>query len=179
MAAAAGLPVASKPDTQDLCFLAGTDRARFLARHGGPAPRPGAIVDQAGRCSADHAATTASPSVSAAESGSPRRRRCTCSTRTRHQPRRPWAPAAAADRGCASAPRACTGTARAWTGSKLALPLAARVRERWSGDPGPGTHRALSMHLDEPVLGAAPGQLACLMDGDVVIGWGTITRPVP
>ena len=35
IAAAAGLPVASKADSQDLCFLAGTDRARFLARHGG------------------------------------------------------------------------------------------------------------------------------------------------
>ena len=48
IAAEAGLPVASKADSQDLCFLAGTDRARFLARHGGLATRPGAIVDQAG-----------------------------------------------------------------------------------------------------------------------------------
>src|SRR5437763_11913113 len=30
LAAEAGLPVASKADSQDLCFLAGTDRARFL-----------------------------------------------------------------------------------------------------------------------------------------------------
>lgn len=29
IAAGAGLPVASKIDSQDLCFLAGTDRARF------------------------------------------------------------------------------------------------------------------------------------------------------
>ena len=35
IAAQAGLPVASKADSQDLCFMAGTDRARFLARHGG------------------------------------------------------------------------------------------------------------------------------------------------
>src|SRR5205823_2630887 len=35
MAADAELPVASKADSQDLCFLAGTDRARFLERHGG------------------------------------------------------------------------------------------------------------------------------------------------
>jgi tRNA-uridine 2-sulfurtransferase len=27
------------------------------------------------------------------------------------------------------------------------------------------------------VDGAAPGQLACLMDGDLVVGWGTIARP--
>jgi tRNA-specific 2-thiouridylase len=28
--------------------------------------------------------------------------------------------------------------------------------------------------LAEPVDGAAPGQLACLMDGDLVVGYGTI-----
>jgi tRNA U34 2-thiouridine synthase MnmA/TrmU len=33
------------------------------------------------------------------------------------------------------------------------------------------------LQLAEPVDGAAPGQLACLMDGDLVVGWGTITRP--
>ena len=48
IAAAAGLPVASKVDSQDLCFLAGTDRARFLERHGRIGDRPGAIVDMHG-----------------------------------------------------------------------------------------------------------------------------------
>ena len=43
------LPVASKADSQDLCFLAGTGRERFLARHGGLRERPGAIVDRSGR----------------------------------------------------------------------------------------------------------------------------------
>jgi tRNA-uridine 2-sulfurtransferase len=43
------LPVASKPDSQDLCFLAGTGRERFLARHGGLRERPGAIIDRSGR----------------------------------------------------------------------------------------------------------------------------------
>jgi tRNA-uridine 2-sulfurtransferase len=32
------------------------------------------------------------------------------------------------------------------------------------------------LELDEPVAGAAPGQLACLMDGELIIGWATITR---
>src|SRR3954468_880066 len=45
----AGLPVASKADSQDLCFLAGTGRARFLAKHGALRERPGDIVDRAGR----------------------------------------------------------------------------------------------------------------------------------
>lgn len=42
------LPVASKPDSQDLCFLAGTGRERFLARHGGLRERPGDVLDAGG-----------------------------------------------------------------------------------------------------------------------------------
>src|SRR5919199_6744326 len=49
IAAEHGLPVASKADSQDLCFLAGTGRARFLAKHGALRERPGDIVDRAGR----------------------------------------------------------------------------------------------------------------------------------
>ena len=49
LAAAAGLSVAGKPDSQDLCFLAGTGRAAFLARHGAQAAAPGPIVDRSGR----------------------------------------------------------------------------------------------------------------------------------
>jgi tRNA-specific 2-thiouridylase len=49
IARAAGLPVAGKADSQDLCFLAGTGRARFLARHGGLRERPGDILDRGGR----------------------------------------------------------------------------------------------------------------------------------
>ena len=45
LAARAGLPVADKPDSQDLCFLAGTTRAAFLARHGAIEDRPGDLVD--------------------------------------------------------------------------------------------------------------------------------------
>ena len=49
LARGAGLPVADKRDSQDLCFLAGTGKSAFLARHGGLRERPGAIVDRAGR----------------------------------------------------------------------------------------------------------------------------------
>jgi tRNA-specific 2-thiouridylase len=37
-------------------------------------------------------------------------------------------------------------------------------------------HRELTLELDQPVSGAAPGQLAALMDGDLIVGWGTIAR---
>jgi tRNA U34 2-thiouridine synthase MnmA/TrmU len=45
-----------------------------------------------------------------------------------------------------------------------------------AGDPAAGSHRRLAIELGEVVDGAAPGQLACLMDGDLVVGWGTIDR---
>jgi tRNA-specific 2-thiouridylase len=44
------------------------------------------------------------------------------------------------------------------------------------GAPEPGRHARLELDLAEPVAGAAPGQTACLMAGDVVLGWGTIAR---
>jgi len=54
----AGLPaVAAKPDSQDLCFLAGTGKAAFLAKHGGPALAgvPAPAVLPAGRVVGAHA----------------------------------------------------------------------------------------------------------------------------
>ena len=44
-----GIPVARRPDSQDLCFLAGTGRERFLEQHGGLGERPGALLDERGR----------------------------------------------------------------------------------------------------------------------------------
>jgi tRNA U34 2-thiouridine synthase MnmA/TrmU len=51
-------------------------------------------------------------------------------------------------------------------------PLAARVVEAAPG----GRQSSLTLELTDAADVAAPGQMACLMDGDVVIGWGTITR---
>jgi tRNA-specific 2-thiouridylase len=47
-AAAAGLAVAERRESQEACFLAGDDYRDFLARHGLP-PAPGRIVDEEGR----------------------------------------------------------------------------------------------------------------------------------
>jgi tRNA-uridine 2-sulfurtransferase len=50
----ANLAVARRPDSQDLCFLAGTHHSNFLARHGGIQRRPGAIVDLDGHALGQH-----------------------------------------------------------------------------------------------------------------------------
>jgi tRNA-specific 2-thiouridylase len=49
-----GLPVASKGESQDLCFLADGDYRRFLRQHAPEASQPGPIVNQAGRQLGQH-----------------------------------------------------------------------------------------------------------------------------
>ena len=49
IAARHGLAVAKKPESQDLCFLAGQGKSRFLRRHGGLRERRGAVLDRSGR----------------------------------------------------------------------------------------------------------------------------------
>ena len=176
LASAAGLPVAAKADSQDLCFLAGTDRARFLGRHGGIGERPGEIVDEDGRVLATHTG----------------QHRFTVGQRRGVGVAR-GEPLYVLDKDAASG-RVLVGPRRALRTTRVAIRSARLHREgarvdrvklryrsgpipaRLVGEPAAGRHDALTIELREPVDGAAPGQLACLMDGDLVVGWGTITR---
>jgi tRNA-uridine 2-sulfurtransferase len=42
------------------------------------------------------------------------------------------------------------------------------------GEAAPGTHEGLTLTLANAVEGVAPGQTACLLRGDSVLGWATI-----
>jgi tRNA-specific 2-thiouridylase len=176
LAAEAGLPVAGKADSQDLCFLAGTDRARFLARHGGLAERPGAVVDRAGSVLAEHRG----------HHGFTVGQRRGIGVAARD-------PLYVLDKDAASnrvivGPRAALRTTRVFVRDVSLRRDAARVdrvklryRSRpvaasVAGAPSAGEHEALTLELAEPVFGAAPGQVACLLDGELVVGWGTISR---
>lgn len=50
----AGISVAKRPESQDLCFLAGTGKRAFLQRHGGLEDRPGPIVTAEGEVVGAH-----------------------------------------------------------------------------------------------------------------------------
>jgi tRNA U34 2-thiouridine synthase MnmA/TrmU len=50
------------------------------------------------------------------------------------------------------------------------------IRARIPGPLGPGRHPRLELELEQPADAVAPGQLACLMDGELVVGYGTIAR---
>jgi tRNA-specific 2-thiouridylase len=177
IAAEAGLPVASKVDSQDLCFMAGTDRARFLARHGGLGDAPGSVVASDGTVVGRHLG----------------QHRFTVGQRRGLGIAAAGEPLYVIDKNAATGevrvgPRAALLTTRVLVrGARLTRPGARvdRVKLRYrsrplpcrvSGDPQPGAHPRLAVELTEPVDGAAPGQLACLMDGELVVGWGTIAR---
>ncbi len=49
-----GLPVAEKPESQEICFVPDRDYAGFVERHAEAAPTPGRIVDQDGTPLAEH-----------------------------------------------------------------------------------------------------------------------------
>ncbi|HEY1510709.1 MAG TPA: tRNA 2-thiouridine(34) synthase MnmA [Solirubrobacteraceae bacterium] len=189
IAAAAGLPVAGKVDSQDLCFLAGTDRARFLARHGELGDAAGAIVDGEGnvigRHHGQHRFTVGQRRGIGIAAGEPlyvvdkdaARNEVIVGPLTALQTARVHVRRARLHRAGDRVNRV-----------KLryhARPLACRLVGAGVGaggaggaaGPGPGRHTALELELSEPVDGAAPGQLACLMDGELVVGWGTIARP--
>jgi tRNA-uridine 2-sulfurtransferase len=169
-----GLAVAGKPDSQDLCFLAGTRHSDFLERHAGLARRPGPIVDRAGAVLGEHAGAHSYTvgqrhglGVSAAEplyvlSTDARANTVTVGPR----------PALLAHE---LAVREATlhhpgervdGVRVRAHGRRLSCALA--------GEVPAGRHQRLAIALDEPAERTAPGQIACLYAGDVVVGHGTI-----
>jgi tRNA-uridine 2-sulfurtransferase len=176
IAAAAGLPVASKADSQDLCFLAGTTRQQFLARHGDIPNRPGPIVTQTGTEIGTHdgqhlftVGQRRGLNVHHSEplyvlDKDPHTATVTVGTK----------PQLRTDRVAIRAARLHRDGARV---DRVKLRYRSRpLRAHVLNDPPPGRHRTLSLTLSDPADGPAPGQLACLMDGDLVVGWGTITR---
>jgi tRNA-uridine 2-sulfurtransferase len=181
LAAEAQLPVASKADSQDLCFLAGTSRAAFLAKHGGIRERLGEIVDSAGnvigRHRGHHGFTVGQRRGLGVASNDPlyvlgtdaRTNRVIAGTREELATTRVHVRGARLFRGGARVDRV-----------KLryrTTPLPARLRD--ADALAAGAHRALEIELGEPVDGAAPGQMACLMDGETIVGWGTIAASPP
>jgi tRNA-specific 2-thiouridylase len=171
LAREAGLPVADKRESQDLCFLAGTGKSAFLARHGGVRERPGSIVDRSGRPLGRHRGQhlfTIGQRKGLGVAG--------------EEPLYVLAKDRDANTVTVGTRAELATTEVAVRDAVLHRPGAEvdRVKLRYRTVPlpcrvvGEQDNGRLALHLAEPVDGAAPGQVACLMRGDVVVGHGII-----
>ncbi|MEA2363972.1 MAG: tRNA-uridine 2-sulfurtransferase [Thermoleophilaceae bacterium] len=167
----AGLPVADKRESQDLCFVAGLGGRAFLRRHGGPRLRkPGEIVDADGRVLGRH---EGQHEFTVGQ----RRGLNVASTEPLYVIRKD-----AASNRVTVGPRAALATRHVVLEDvRLHRPAAAvrQVRLRYHAPALPcralpGADGSLELDLAEAADAAAPGQLACLMRDDCVVGEGTI-----
>jgi tRNA-specific 2-thiouridylase len=174
IARAANLPVASKPDSQDLCFLAGTSAQAFMQRHDGPGERPGAIVDERGRVlgahDGQHRFTIGQRRGLRVSSPEPLYvvRKHPASNRVVVGPRSSLARRSVALSG-ATLHRDATQVDRVKLRYRSA-PVPCHVTSAAAA----GRHGRLELELGDEVYGVAPGQTACLLRRDEVVGWATI-----
>jgi tRNA-specific 2-thiouridylase len=162
-----GLAVARTPDSQDLCFLAGTGREAFLERHGGPPPRPGAVLDRRGRSLGRHRGAHAYTVGQRRGLGLPG---------GSDAPLYVTSTDVVANTVTVGAREDLRRTRVALADLRLHVP-AAEVREaklRYRSEPLPCTLADGVLELAEPAWGVAPGQTAVLLDGDRVLGCATI-----
>ena len=169
----AGLPVADKRESQDLCFVAGLGGRAFLQRHGGPRLRaPGEIVDRQGRVLGRHEGHhnytvgqrrglgIASP-----------------------EPVYVLEKDATTNRVVVGPKHELATRAVILENATLHRPASEveQVRLRYHANPIPcrASERdgQVLLELDSDAEAVAPGQLACLMRQDRVVGEGTIGEP--
>ena len=166
-AAAAGLAVAERRESQEACFLAGDDYRAFLERQG-IAPAEGAIVDEEGNEVGRHQGVwrftpgqrrgigVAAPQPLYALRADP-------ATNT-----------------LVVGPRGSLATTRVEVDGVLHAPaerVEAKLRYRSPASPArvAATPTGFALELERPAYGVAPGQVAALYDGDAVVGCGVVS----
>jgi tRNA-specific 2-thiouridylase len=173
IAARHGLEIAQKPESQDLCFLAGQGKSRFLERHGGLRERPGAVLDAGGAPIGSHSGHhnftvgqrrgigVSAPEalyVVATDAGA---NTITVGVREDAEARQVRLRDAVLHR----------------SGEEVD---AVRLRYHSAAVPaalsaaGAGPHPELDVELGAAFFGASPGQTAVLLAGEAIVGHGTI-----
>jgi tRNA-uridine 2-sulfurtransferase len=174
LAGEAGLAVASRRASQDLCFLAGTRQDSFLARHGSLGDRRGPLVDELGRQLGEHRGahlfTVGQRRGLGVGGGAPLyvlgtdAQANTVTVGEREQLLTRCVPVrdVVLHRGAA-----CVNGVRMRAHGRT---------HRCRVDPEliAGAHARADVELDRPVERTAPGQLACLYADELVVGYGTV-----
>jgi tRNA-specific 2-thiouridylase len=171
----AGLPVADKRESQDLCFVAGLGGRAFLRRHGAARlrTRPGDIVDRKGRVLGRHEGQHEFTVGQRRGLGVPSQ-----------EPLYVLSKDAAANQVVVGPKHELATATVRLEDARLHRPPAQvrQVRLRYHAEPIACrvTRRdgdELTLELEHPAHAVAPGQLACLMRDDCVVGEGTIGEP--
>jgi tRNA-specific 2-thiouridylase len=174
LAREAGLEVAGRRDSQDLCFLAGTGREAFLERHGGLARRTGAIVREDGERLGEHPGahlfTTGQRRGLGLSGGDPMYvlRTDAASNTVTVGPRT----------ALLAGELRLSGLVLRRAGAAIdSVRLRAHGRQlpcRLPEELPDGRHAGARVELAAPAERTAPGQLACLYAGEMVAGHGAI-----
>jgi tRNA-specific 2-thiouridylase len=176
-----GLPVASKAESQEICFVAANDYRGFMRRYaratGRTAPAPGPIVDTEGRTLGEHAGL-------AYYTVGQRKGLGVTAREPLHVLRLDSARNAVVV-GPASALACAAFTVRQATytsGEEPDAPFAAQVKVRYKASPAPAVVTPLpegraAVRLAEPQRAVTPGQAAVFYggpEGEAVLGGGLI-----
>ncbi|HZT77920.1 MAG TPA: tRNA 2-thiouridine(34) synthase MnmA [Vicinamibacterales bacterium] len=174
------LPVADKPDSQEICFIPDNDYASFVARRAPEAARGGAIVDEQGQQLGTHDGIhrfTIGQRKRLGLSGSDAPLYVLQLRPDAHQV--VVGPKASLEQTTLTAsgvnwivetPRAAVRAEVQIRHRHEAAPATVRVLER---DPSTGSDRA-EVVFDAPQVAITPGQAVVFYDGDVVLGGGWI-----
>jgi tRNA-specific 2-thiouridylase len=174
LASEAGMPVAARRDSQDLCFLAGTRHDAFLDRHGSLAERRGPVLDPHGHRLGEHRGahlyTVGQRRGLGIGGGAPLyvldtdagANTVTVGRREQLLTRRVALRDVVLHRG-----------ARCVSGARLRA-HGRTHRCRLDHALAAGSHVRADVEFDQPVERTAAGQFACLYADELVVGYGTI-----
>ena len=171
-----GLPVARKPDSQEICFVPDGDHAAFVARAAGDAaPGPGRIVDVAGRALGTH------DGVHHFTVGQRKGLRLAVGVPLYVVAIDAGASEVVVGPRSALEERRCTVSEVNWVSGRVPeAPLRVQVQIRHRHAPAPASVLALGpdgaeIEFDAPQYAITPGQAAVFYDGEEVLGGGWIT----
>jgi len=170
-----GLPVAAKPDSQEICFIPDHDYASFVERHV-PVAAGGAILDESGHRLGRHGGVhrfTVGQRKGLGLPSSPSGKPLYVLSLKPDTQDVVVGPKASLER------TQLTASGVNWIGGAPAAPIRAHVQIRHRHQPAPATIRALGdaradVTFDAPQIAVTPGQAAVFYDGDVVLGGGWI-----
>jgi len=170
------LPVADKPDSQEICFIPNDDYASFVSAHAPEVSRDGVIVDEEGRVLGGHGGVhrfTIGQRKGLGLSGSPTGAPLYVLALHPASSQVVVGPKASLER------TTLTASGVNWVMREPAAPIRAAAQIRHRHQAAGATIRSLGaakaeVLFDAPQIAVTPGQAVVFYDGDTVLGGGWI-----